>query len=189
MTGTGIAGSGGGVSIYTARPSWQTGYGIPSTDPTPIAPGSPITGLHRLVPDVAFVANSGHDATVFCAEGVCGETSTGSLTSFDAVGGTSVATPAMAGAQALIDAANGGRQGNANYFYYALANSQYNGSTTACQSSNGTVANPVVVCRLPAATSTTSSRGRTSYLLRPREPPASASPPVPASMRRPASGQ
>ena len=149
VTGTGIAGGGGGVSIYTARPSWQTGSGIPSTDPTPMASGSPITGLHRLVPDVAFVANSGHDATVFCAEGVCGETSTGTLTSFDAVGGTSVATPAMASAQALIDAANGGRQGNANYFYYALANSQYNGSTTACESVNGTVADPIVV--LPAS--------------------------------------
>jgi hypothetical protein len=149
VAGTGISGTGGGVSIFNARPSWQTGSGIPLTDPTPVAPNSPIMGLHRLVPDVAFVANSGHDATVFCAEGVCGETPTGGLTSFDAVGGTSVATPAMASAQALIDAANGGRQGNANYYYYALANNQYTASTTACQAVNGTAASPTVT--LPAS--------------------------------------
>ena len=93
-------GGGGGISIYTARPAWQTGSGISSTaDPsavsgTGIAAGSPITGLHRLVPDIAFIAASGHAATAFCAEGVCSDTSTGY--GIGAVGGTSVATPVMA---------------------------------------------------------------------------------------------
>ena len=37
------------------------------------------------------------------------------------VGGTSVAAPSMAGIQALIDQANGGRQGMPAYIYYSLA--------------------------------------------------------------------
>lgn len=151
VTGSGIWGTGGGVSIYTARPSWQTGSGISATaDPTPTASGSPITGLHRLVPDLSFVANSGHEATIFCVDGGCSQNGSGGLASFNLVGGTSVAAPAMASAQALIDAANGGRQGNANYYYYALANRQYTSSTTACEAANGTAGNPTAT--LPAST-------------------------------------
>ncbi len=156
QTGAGIVGGGGGISIYTPRPSWQTGSGIPTNadaiavySGTGIAPGSPITGLHRLVPDVSFIAASGHDGTLFCYEGGCYENATGSLISAGIVGGTSVAAPAMASVQALIDAANGGRQGNANIYYYQLANQQYTASTTACQAPIGSVASPSVV--LPAA--------------------------------------
>jgi hypothetical protein len=156
LLGAGIAGGGGGVSIFTARPSWQTGSGI-GADPTgvsgtgraaPIA-GSLTTGLHRLVPDISFIAAGGHDGTVFCVEGVCSETAAAGLGGFGVVGGTSVATPAMASAQALINQKNGGRQGNADYYYYQLGNAQYAASTTACQSVNGTPGNPTVV--LPAA--------------------------------------
>ena len=156
MAGTGVFAGGGGISIFTARPSWQTGSGISATsDPaassgTGIAVGSPITGPHRLVPDVSFISANGHDGTLFCAEGICAQNAAGQLTNAGIVGGTSVAAPAMASAQALIDAANGGRQGNANYFYYALANQQYTTSTTACTAPNGTVASPTVT--LPAST-------------------------------------
>ena len=157
QAGSGIVGGGGGISIYTPRPSWQTGSGIPASadainvySGTGIAPGSPISGLHRLVPDVSFIAASGHDGTLFCYEGGCYENATGNLVSAGIVGGTSVAAPAMASVQALIDAANGGRQGNANIYYYGLANQQYTASTTACQAPIGTVANPAVT--LPAAT-------------------------------------
>ncbi len=157
QTGSGIVGGGGGISIYTPRPSWQTGSGIPTNadainvySGTGIAAGSPITGLHRLVPDLSFIAASGHDGTLFCYEGGCYENAGGNLISAGVVGGTSVAAPAMASVQALIDAANGGRQGNANINYYALANQQYTASTTACQAPIGTVANPSVT--LPAST-------------------------------------
>lgn len=144
VTGAGVLGGGGGVSIFTGRPAWQTGSGISATaDPSPIAAGSPITGLHRLVPDVAFIASNSHDATVFCYEGDCSQNGSGGLSSFGAVGGTSVAAPAMASAQALIDAANGGRQGNANYFYYALANNQYTAGTQ-CGAVTGTAGSPTV---------------------------------------------
>ena len=95
-----------------------------------------ITGVpHRLTPDLALNAASGHDATLFCSEGVCEFTTSGSTTTLvDAglVGGTSVAAPSMAGIQALIDQANGGRQGAPNYIYYALAAAE---NTTGCNSS------------------------------------------------------
>lgn len=84
QTGSGIVGGGGGISIFTARPPWQTGSGISSTaDPTNCSmqiggtcmaaatTGSLTTGLHRLVPDISFIAASGHDATLFCAESSC----------------------------------------------------------------------------------------------------------------------
>jgi hypothetical protein len=155
QTGSGIAGGGGGISIYTARPSWQVGSGISTTaDPTNcvttingacMAASSPITGLHRLVPDISFIAASGHDATAFCAESSCYSTSTGY--GIGAVGGTSVATPVMASVQALINQKNGGRQGNANFYFYQLANTDYNAGT--CKSANGTAASPTVV--LPGA--------------------------------------
>jgi hypothetical protein len=147
QTGSGIAGGGGGVSIYTARPSWQTGSGISSSsDPTCssstnpsscMASGSPITGLHRLVPDLSLIAASGHDATVFCAESSCYNTSTGY--GIGAVGGTSVATPVMASIQALINQKNGGRQGNANFHYYPLANNDYVAGN--CKAAAGTASN------------------------------------------------
>lgn len=155
--GSGIFSGGGGISIFTPRPSWQTGSGISATaDPTdyqgnavPLT-GSTVTGLHRLSPDVSLISANGHDGTLFCAGGICRTTSTGTLGNAGIVGGTSVATPVMASAQALINQKNGGRQGNANIYYYRLANNQYTASTTACQGTNGTAAVPTVV--LPAAT-------------------------------------
>ena len=158
VAGSGIFGTGGGISIYTARPSWQTGSGISATaDPTDynnaVVPltGTPITGAHRLVPDVSLISANGHDGTLFCAGSICQTNpTTGGLVNAGIVGGTSVATPVMASVQALINQKNGGRQGNANIYYYKLADTQYTASATACQSVNGTVANPVVT--LPAAT-------------------------------------
>ena len=152
QSGSGIVGGGGGLSIYTARPSWQTGSGISSTadatcsSGTCIAAGSTVSGVHRMVPDISFIAASGHDATAFCAESSCFNTSTGY--GIGAVGGTSVATPVMASVQALINQKNGGRQGNANYYYYPLANVDY--VSGACKAVNGTASAPTVT--LPAAT-------------------------------------
>lgn len=133
--GTGIAGGGGGVSIFTGRPSWQVGPGITAADPagpTFTATGAiPATQLHRLVPDLSLIAAGGHDGTIFCSEGVCKLDSSGNVASIGVVGGTSVATPVMAGVQALINQKNGGRQGNANYYYYKLAAAQ---TTANCAS-------------------------------------------------------
>ena len=105
-----------------------------------------VTGVpHRLTPDFSLNADDAHDATMFCSEGVCEfTTSNGQNTITDAglVGGTSVAAPSMAGIQALINHYNAvnnpepgnptGRQGVANYVYYALAAAQNN---TTCAAS------------------------------------------------------
>ncbi|MGA3008034.1 MAG: hypothetical protein ABSE59_09115, partial [Opitutaceae bacterium] len=78
--------SGGGISIYFSRPSWQTGLGVPS-------------GSQRLAPDVASVAdpNTGGFLILNGAEYV--------------VGGTSWSAPTWAGFGALLNQAraNGGR--------------------------------------------------------------------------------
>ena len=87
-----------------------------------------VTGVpHRLVPDIALNASASHNGTLICIEGTCDN---GSL---NIEGGTSVAAPTMAGVQALINQANGGRQGMPAYIYYSLAQAQAtaNGGTTA----------------------------------------------------------
>ncbi len=95
--------------------------------PPPLITGVP----HRYTPDLALNAASGHDATLFCSEGVC-EYSGSTLLDAGLVGGTSVAAPSMAGIQALINQANGGRQGMPAYIYYSLAAAQ---NTANCNSS------------------------------------------------------
>ncbi len=136
--GSGATGAGGlwsgsgGISAYFPRPSWQHGFGVPASDP-PYAgtgafssPPSPfVPGPHRYLPDVAMAAAAQHAGTLYCAEGICQLSSTGGLVNAGIVGGTSVATPTMAGVQALINQVNGGRQGMANYVYYTLADNQH----------------------------------------------------------------
>jgi subtilase family serine protease len=65
---------------------------------------------------------------------------------FEGGGGTSFASPAMAGIQALIDQKYG-RQGDANYVYYALAASQFTKQgTKACNASQTTGKLPAGSC-------------------------------------------
>jgi hypothetical protein len=142
-TGTygGLTAGGSGISFYYGTPSWQVGPGVPTVDPPPPA-GSyenpipaawfSVPGPHRYMPDVSLNAAVYHDGTVLCSEGSCTLTPSGSLYEFGIVGGTSVASPTMAGAQALINQMNGGRQGNPNYYYYRAAAVQ---SATACVAS------------------------------------------------------
>jgi len=118
---------------FTAAPSGGTtavmtvGIG-PMQNIPPIVSGVP----HRYTPDLVLNAAAEHDGTLFCSEGVCEITSSGQLADAGIVGGTSVAAPSMAGVQALINQANGGRQGAPNYIYYTLAAAQ---SATGCNSS------------------------------------------------------
>ncbi len=73
------SGSGGGVSIQFARPSWQTGAGVPS-------------GTKRLVPDVCLPADPNTGAYVY-------------LGGVQQYGGTSWSAPTWAGFCALINEA------------------------------------------------------------------------------------
>lgn len=102
-----------------------TGIG-PMQNTVPLISGVP----HRYTPDLSLAAEVDHDGTAFCSEGGCQIDSDGAFT-FDLVGGTSVAAPSMAGIQALIDQANGGRQGMPGYMYYTLSAAQ---SLTGCNS-------------------------------------------------------
>jgi hypothetical protein len=102
-----------------AKPSWQTGPGVPSD------------GV-RDTPDVSLFAGDGLVSGSFYA--YCDmdlNTGTGSSTSscdlnapyadFQGAGGTSFAAPAFAGIMAMVNQKTGERQGNANYVLYPMA--------------------------------------------------------------------
>jgi subtilase family serine protease len=106
-----------------AKPSWQTGAAVPAD------------GVRDL-PDLALAAAAYHDGYLICFQGSCQWTSNGtsttSLESATIIGGTSAATPSMAGIMALVEQQHGQFQGQANYQFYKLAAAQ---SATACDSS------------------------------------------------------
>ena len=100
-----------------AKPSWQSGTGVPSD------------GV-RDTPDVSLFAGDGFNATfyVICERDANaaggGSASSCDLSSpyldFQGVGGTSASAQAFSGVMALVNQAHG-RQGNANYVLYPLA--------------------------------------------------------------------
>jgi uncharacterized repeat protein (TIGR01451 family) len=140
-----IQGSGGGCA-GTPKPSWQA------------APGVPADGVRDL-PDVSLFAADGPwgHAYVFCDSD--GSTCSGSTSpsSWVIAGGTSFASPILAGIQALVNQSTGARQGNPNSVYYTLASSQ-SASGMSCNSTLGnavssgcvfydvTIGNTDVVC-------------------------------------------
>ena len=99
-----LAASGGGVSAYIAKPSWQKGTGVPSDG-------------FRDTPDIAF-SSASHDGYFGCLAYAGGDCSQGQFVAF---AGTSATAPSMAGVQALIDQKVAGPQGNINAQIYALA--------------------------------------------------------------------
>ncbi len=106
---TGPSASGGGVSIYNARPSWQTGIGVLNTGA-------------RSVPDLSLAASSTHDGYLICSQGNCVNGFVDNDSSVTVAGGTSAGSPAFAGILALL-AGSSGPQGNINPTLYALATS------------------------------------------------------------------
>jgi subtilase family serine protease len=96
-----------------AKPSWQTGVsGIPNDSV-------------RDLPDVSMFAADGvwGHYYVFCWSDVAngGSPCFGSPSNWAGGGGTSFASPIMAGIQALVNQSVGGSQGNPNFVYYPLA--------------------------------------------------------------------
>ena len=116
-----------------SKPSWQAGL-----------LGNPSDGV-RDIPDVSlFAANGvwGH-YYVFCWSDTAngGTACTGAPSGWAGAGGTSFASPIMAGIQALINQKKGARQGNPNPRYYALAASEYGSAgSPACNSTSGNAA-------------------------------------------------
>ena len=116
--------SGGGASTVYAKPSWQSGAGVPDDGA-------------RDVPDVALAAASGHDEAVYCTSiggSPCQTDAQQNVVGLTLVGGTSVSTPAMAGVLALIEQKNGGFMGQINPTLYRLAQASGN----SCDSSKET---------------------------------------------------
>jgi subtilase family serine protease len=105
-----------------AKPSWQSLTGVPSD------------GV-RDIPDVSLFAGSGiwghYYVTCWSDVREGGAPCTGDPSSWAGAGGTSFASPIMAGIQALVNQKTGSSQGNPNYVYYQLA------ATASCNSSNG----------------------------------------------------
>ena len=94
--------SGGGVSVYFPKPSWQVGPGVPGDN-------------SRHVPDVALSASPDHDGYLIYS---------GGSNSPEVYGGTSCGTPVFAGIATLLNQYLGtGGSGNMNPKLYSLAQS------------------------------------------------------------------
>ena len=115
----GLAASGGGASIFFAKPTWQTGTGVPNDG-------------KRDVPDLAIGASPNHDGYLVCSEDGANGAITPSCTtgfrsgpapgSFNVVGGTSVAAPTFTAILALINQQLGATGlGNVNPDLYQFA--------------------------------------------------------------------
>jgi subtilase family serine protease len=121
-----VSGVVGGTCAGYAKPSWQTGViGIPSD------------GV-RDIPDVSLFAANGVWGHFFLFCDSDGGGCTGTPNNWDGAGGTSFASPILAGMQALVNQKTGSSQGNPNPTYYSLAATEY-GTTgsTSCNSSLG----------------------------------------------------
>jgi subtilase family serine protease len=116
-----ISASGGGTSTFFAKPTWQTGTGVPPD-------------AFRHVPDVAFSSSADHDGYLFCTEdgggtiiATCGSgfRNSSTDTGLAVVGGTSAAAPTLTATLALINQYLGnlppGGLGNVNPQLYQFA--------------------------------------------------------------------
>jgi subtilase family serine protease len=111
-----------GSSVFScksgyAKPSWQTGLGVPAD------------GV-RDIPDVSLFSSAGFFGAfyVVCQQSTNPDGQPCSLNAptydFAGYGGTSVSTPAFAGILSLVNQKTGSRLGNANYVLYNLAAQQ-----------------------------------------------------------------
>ena len=82
-----LAASGGGVSIFFAKPVWQTGPGVPGDGA-------------RDVPDLALSASASHDGYLYCNNSSCVAQNPLSVNTL--IGGASVSTPVFAGILAVL---------------------------------------------------------------------------------------
>jgi subtilase family serine protease len=114
---TTLSASGGGASIFFAKPTWQTGTGVPNDG-------------KRDVPDLSLAASPDHDGYLVCSEdgsngaiqSSCTAGFRDSAGSFTAVGGTSVAAPTFSAILALINQQLGTSGfGNVNPNLYTFA--------------------------------------------------------------------
>ncbi len=114
-----LSATGGGVSTIFAKPSWQTGAGVPNDS-------------KRDVPDIALNASPDHDGYLICSQAFfnsqsstatsCSNGFRASDQSLAVVGGTSTGAPSFAAILALLNQATASTgQGNINPTLYSLA--------------------------------------------------------------------
>ena len=144
---TTVAGGGGPSACATGSPSVTgvvsgtcQGWPKPSWQAALSNFGNPNDGV-RDTPDVSLFAADGiwSHYYVFCWSNTAkgGLACTGNPSGWSGAGGTSFASPIMAGIQALVNQKTGQRQGNPNPVYYQLAATQFNTSSNSCNSANG----------------------------------------------------
>jgi subtilase family serine protease len=124
-----ISGVVSGTCKGYAKPSWQSLVGNASDSV-------------RDIPDVSLFAADGvwSHYYVVCDSDVAdgGAACTGAPSGWAGAGGTSFASPIMAGLQALVNQKQHASQGNPNPVYYKLANTEYGKSgSAACASTKG----------------------------------------------------
>jgi subtilase family serine protease len=121
----------GGKCAGYPKPSWQSLVGVPND------------GV-RDIPDVSlFAANGlwGHYYPVCLSDPSWGYNCASTPDTWAGGGGTSFASPIMAGIQALVNQKTGDRQGNPNPVYYSLAAKEF--GTSGSSSCNSTIGNQV----------------------------------------------
>jgi subtilase family serine protease len=146
-----VAASGGGVSVYIAKPSWQTGTGVPG-------------GSFRFVPDVSFPA-AAHDGYFACLAYNGGDCANNH---FEVFSGTSAAAPGIAGVVALINTKVGTSAGNINPLLYALATSTpsaFHDITITTSGVTGCAATTPSLCNNSTPGPSTLTGGLSGYLL------------------------
>jgi subtilase family serine protease len=104
----GLEASGGGASSTYAKPTWQTGTGVPNDGA-------------RDVPDIALAASPNHDGILTCSDNFCVSGFRDAGGYLDVTGGTSAGSPAFGAIVALLCQQQGTRQGNVNQNLYLLA--------------------------------------------------------------------
>lgn len=119
----------GGTCAGYPKPSWQSLTGVPND------------GV-RDIPDVSLFAANGlwlhYYPVCFTDPNNGGVSCSGAPDTWPGAGGTSFASPIMAGIQALINQKTGERQGNPNPTYYKLAANEYGASgDSSCNSTLG----------------------------------------------------
>lgn len=150
-----------------AKPSWQSGAGVPADQV-------------RDLPDVSLFAGDGSFSSLYflCQQSALPSGSTCGLgvpgVNFTGAGGTSFSSAAFAGVVALIDQKTGTRQGNVNYTLYNLAQQQTKAGTscgatgtpaTSCIFNDITTDNNTVPCIAGSPGCNTSTPGDTYGVL------------------------
>jgi len=132
-----VAGGGGPSHCFTLTgTTCSGGYAKPAYQSfITLAQGMP-NDSHRDIPDISLFASSGFNKSFYAvceADKVASPScAKGQAFHFLGVGGTSASTPSFAGIMALVNQKNG-RQGNANFALYKLAQLQFQ-AATACNS-------------------------------------------------------